>query len=96
MHYDETLVPQTLRMDVPASDVGQEVAVAVLRSDGTAHAWGAESYAFPNWKNPNWDLKRKVYEVTVRVRASGLTASRRFRLDNLASDFAKFSALTPA
>ncbi len=91
--YDPTLVPQTLRYDVPAAETGQEVAIAVLRSDGTAHAWGAESYGFPDWKNPQWQLNQQVYEVTVRAQASGLSTSRRFRLDNLAPDFARFSKL---
>jgi hypothetical protein len=96
LQYDPTMVPATLRFDVPAGEGGQEVAVAVLRDDGTAHAWGAESYAFPAWKNPNWALERQVYEVTVKVRASGIATSRRFVLDNLAPDFARFSRLQPA
>jgi len=91
--YDPTMVPQTLRFDVPAAKVGQEVAIAVLRNDGTAHAWGAESYAFPNWKNPAWELKRQVYEVTVSAQASGISTSRRFQLDNLAYDFRRFGTL---
>jgi hypothetical protein len=95
-HYDQTMVPQTLRFDVPAADVGQEVAIAMLRQDGTAHAWGAESYAFPEWKNPVWQLQRQVYEVTVGVQASGISKSRRFLLDNLAPDFARFGGLRPA
>jgi hypothetical protein len=95
-HYDPTMVPGTLRFDVPATEAGQEVALAVLREDGTAHAWGAESYAYPAWKNPNWALERRRYEVTVKVRASGISTSARFILDNLASDFARFSRLEPA
>ena len=94
--YDPTMLPQTLRFDVPSTQDGQEIAIAVLRDDGTAHAWGAESYAFPGWKNPVWELDRQVYEVTVRAQASGISKSRRFRLDNLAPDFARFSRVEPA
>jgi hypothetical protein len=94
--YDPALVPQTLRFDVPAGDVGYEVGIAILRADGTAHAWGADSYAFQDWKNPAWALGRQIYEVTVRARASGITKTRRFRLNNLAPNFATFSDLEMA
>jgi hypothetical protein len=93
MQYDATIVPSTKRLDVPAGEDGEEVAIAVLRSDGSASAFGAESYAFLDWKNPDWELKRQVYRVTVRARASGVSKSCRFDLDNLAPDFAKFSRL---
>jgi hypothetical protein len=89
--FDPTILPQTVRFDVPSTQDGQEVAIAVLRQDGTAHAWGAESYAFPEWKNPAWELKGQIYEVTVSARASGISKSRRFHLDNLVPDFARFS-----
>jgi hypothetical protein len=82
-----------LRLDLPVSAHGEEVAIAVQRADGSASAFGAESYAFPGWQNPAWELKRQVYEITVRVRASGLETSCRFRLDNLALDFATFGTL---
>ena len=93
VQYDPSLVPQSLRLDVPAGDTGREIGVAVLRSDGTAHAWGAQSYAYVDWKNPDWVLQRQVYEVTVIARASGVTARHRFTLDNLAANFATFSTL---
>jgi hypothetical protein len=96
VQYDPTIVPATKRLDVPAGDGGEEVAIAVQRLDGSASAFGAESYAFPEWRNPDWELKRQIYEVTVRARASGVTKSRRFTLDNLAPDFAKFSRLEGA
>lgn len=95
-HYDQTMVPQTLRMDVPAGGGGQEVGLAILRPDGTAHAWGAESYAYPHWRNSAWALGAQMYELTVRVRGSGVLATRRFSLNNLAPpNFAAFSTLTP-
>lgn len=97
VQFDPTIVPQTLRLDVPAADVGYEVAVAMLTlDDGKAYAWGAESYGFPASKNPAWELKRQVYEVKVIATASGVAKSRRFLLDNLEPDFAKFSRLIPA
>jgi hypothetical protein len=94
-HYDQTMVPQTLRMDVPAGGGGQEVGLAIQRPDGTAHAWEAESYAHADWKNPAWALGAQMYDVTVRVRGSGVSSSRRFSLNNLGPpNFAAFSALT--
>jgi len=96
VQYDRTMVPQTKRLDLAAGEDGEEVAVAVQRADGSAHAFGAESYEFENWSNPNWELRRQVYEVTVHITASGLTHSRRFRLDNTAPDFARFTALVRA
>ena len=91
--YDPMIVPQTRRLDVAAGDAAQEVAIAVLRSDGSAHAFGADSYEFLGWKHPDRELERQVYEVTVRVLASGVSKSRRFKLDNLAPDFGRFSRL---
>jgi hypothetical protein len=69
LQYDPTIVPGTKRLDLPAGDNGEEVAIAVLRLDGSASGFGAESYEFLDWKNPDWELKRQVYEVTVCVRA---------------------------
>jgi len=96
VQYDPTLTPQTRRLDVAAGDTGEEVAVAILRADGTAHAWGAESYAFPGCSNPDWELKRLIYDVRVSVTASGISKNRTVRLDNLTVDFAQFSRLQRA
>jgi len=82
-------VPQTKTLDL-APGRWEEVAVAILRDDGEAFAFGAESYAHNEWRNPAWKLDRGVYVVTVRVEASGLSASGQFRLDNLAADFNRF------
>jgi hypothetical protein len=87
-------VPQTKTLDL-APGQWEEVAVAIQRQDGTASAFGAESYAAPDWRYLGWDLKQGVYDVTVRVESSGISASRRFKLDNLKPDFARFR-LTPA
>lgn len=94
--YDPTVMTSTKRLDIPASDGGEEVAIAFLTSDGAAAAFGAESYAFPGWMNPDWRLERRVYEVSVYVRGSGVSKKRRFSLDNLAVDFARFAMLEPA
>lgn len=68
----------------------EEVAVAVLRDDGEAYAFGAESYAFPEWRRPEWKLERGEYEVTLRIESAGPSATKRFRLDNLTADFNRF------
>ena len=90
LHYDESMVPASRRLDIPPDVDGHELAVAVLRPDGTAHAFGADSYAHFAWKHPDWELERQVYEITVRARASGVTTSRRLWLDNLAPNFDRF------
>jgi hypothetical protein len=77
-------------MDVAPNGHGEEVAVAVLKVDGKAFAWGAESYAYPGWENPEWSLLRGEYEVTIRAEAAGVNATKRFKLNNTLGDFAKF------
>ncbi len=91
---DPALVPQTLVLDLPASGRWEEVAVAVLKADGEAYAWGAESYLFSGWRNPVWRLQRGTYDVTVRLEASGATTASCFKLDNLTTDFARFELRT--
>lgn len=89
--FEESIVPQTVQITLPPTEEGHELAVVFLRDDGTAYAWSATSYAYgAEWRNPEWALERRVYEVTVRVRASGISKRKRFRLDNLSADFARF------
>jgi len=88
--YDIALATASRRVSVAASESGEEVAVAVLRSDGRAFAWGAESYAYPNWEHPDWELQHGTYDVTLKAVASGATVSRRFQLPFLSGDFAQF------
>lgn len=73
----------------PGGD-GSEVAVAVLRADGTAHAWGPESYEYDDWRKPEWELDRGDYELRVRVTAGGAEASKTLRVTFLSDDFAAF------
>jgi hypothetical protein len=93
--FDLALVPDTRRMDVAPNEHGEEIAVAILRDDGKAYAWGAESYAYPGWENPEWSLPRGEYEVLVRVEAAGIGVTQRFKLDNTTSDFARFDLAEP-
>jgi hypothetical protein len=94
-HFDPSLVPQTLSFDVPAGDGGYEVALAIKREDGSANAFAADSYAYQDWNNPDLELEKGTYEVTVAVNGSGVSRSKRFRLNNLTNDFGAFSNLTP-
>lgn len=89
--FDPALAAASRRINVAASGAGEEVAVAVLRSDGRAFAWGADSYAHPGWEHPGWELQHGTYEVTVTARASGLLVRRRFELPFLSEDFAAFT-----
>lgn len=88
--FDPSLVPPSYQLDVSPGDTSQEIAVAVLRSDGEAYGFTAESYQYPEWRNPAWKLEKGQYEVTVMAEASGSRAVRAFRLDHLAGSFADF------
>ena len=83
------LIPKSKVYDLIAGARWEEVAVAVLR-DGEAYGWGAESYAFPNWRNPSWKLDRGEYDVTVTAVAAGKTWSRRFGLAHLSDRLSDF------
>jgi hypothetical protein len=84
------LVPDSRRLDLPAGGRRQEVAVAVLR-DGEAYGWGAESYAFPFWRNPDWRLsERAEYEVVLTIQWAGGTAAERLRLPYLSDEMGAF------
>ncbi len=87
--FDPALVQPSLRLDL-APGTWEEVAVAILRDDGEAFAFTAESYRFPYWGNPEWALERGQYDVTIRVESGGITATAEYTLDNLAADFAHF------
>ena len=76
--YSPALAAESRRWDLAASNRGEEGAVAILRSDGHAYAWGAESQAHPNGANPEWELDYGTYEVTVRVQGSDVDLERRF------------------
>jgi hypothetical protein len=88
--YAPELVPETERRDLPPSTRGSSVAVAILRDDGTASAWGARSYGFRDWRNPEWELSRGEYEVTIRVAFADHSAESTYRLPFTKSDFAAF------
>jgi hypothetical protein len=92
--YSAARAAESRRWDVAAGPKGEEIAVAVLKADGHAYGWGAESQAFPDFGNPAWKLDHGVYEVTVRVRGSGVEAERTFILTFTSGDFEKFSLTT--
>ena len=85
--YDPTLDPP--QQDIGVSKDGEDVAVAILR-EGKAFAFSTRSYAYAEFGNPDWELKRRIYYVVVRVRGSGIDVQRAFRLKYLSNDFAEF------
>lgn len=85
--YDPSLDPR--EHDVRASEDGDEVAVAVLTTAG-AYAWGTESYAYPGWGKPEWEIERGTYRVVVRLDGAGISKEATFKLEYLDEDFAKF------
>ena len=66
--YDPTLDPR--HHDVPVSEDGEEVAVAILLRRGEAFAFSTESYDHPDFANPDWKLDHGTYRIVVRVHRS--------------------------
>jgi len=90
--YDRTLDPP--QHDVPVSQDGEEVAVAILRA-GEAFAFSTESYDHNAWGNPAWRLQRgSTYCIVVGVRGSNVEHKEAFRLEYLTDDFSKFRLLS--
>jgi hypothetical protein len=54
--FEPSLVPGSYRLDIPATSAWEEVAIAVRR-DSEVYAFSAESYAHPDWKQPEWRLE---------------------------------------
>ena len=89
-HFDPGAVSHTMTYDLPAGDRWEELAIAILHQEGDAYGFGANSYQFALWRNPTWQLPRGVYTVTIKLDASGVSKTERFKLDNLKTDFARF------
>jgi hypothetical protein len=51
----------------------------VLR-DGEVYAFSAESYAYPDWRRPEWRLEPGDWEVDVTAASASATATKRFRV----------------
>lgn len=89
--YNPALDP--LEHNVAASDMGEEVAVAILTtvSGAEAFAWSKESYNYPDWANPDLSLDYETtYRIVVRVRGSSVVKEEAFRLDYVSLDFKDF------
>jgi hypothetical protein len=87
--YDPSLIKH--EQDVPVSDDGEEVAVAILLNDGNAFAFSEDSYAHPGFANPAWQLTRGDYRVVIRVSGSNFRECRQdFKLVYEDGDFSKF------
>lgn len=91
---EPSLVPQSQVYDLLAGGRWEEVAVAVLR-DGEAYGWAADSY-FYNWRKPELELDKGVYDVEVRAEWQGKAETRRFRLEYLTGDKFAFRLIEPA
>jgi len=92
--FDPEQVPQSKSLDlVPGRLEG--IAVAVLRHDGTASMFGAESYAGGiGWKHPGWDMQHGVYDVELHVEGAGVSTAR-FKLEFFSPDFSQFHLRAP-
>lgn len=92
--YDPTLDPP--QQDVGVSQDGEEVAVAILR-EGEAFAFSTESYTYPEFGKPEWQLTRPTtYYVIVRVRGYNVDQQQAFELPYLDGNFANFRLRLPS
>jgi hypothetical protein len=86
--YDPSAAPG--QHDVTTDPEGEEVAVAIFRN-GQVFAFSTESYRYPTWGNPAWQLDLKqIYRIVVRVHGEGVRKRETFTLDCLAPNAANF------
>jgi hypothetical protein len=88
--YSAARAAESRRWDLAAGPKGEEIAVAVLKAGGRAFAWGAESQAYPEWANPEWELDYGTYDVTIRVQGSGVEVAGTFALRFRSDAFSEF------
>jgi len=84
--FEQSLVPGSYHLDIPATGAWQEVAIAVRR-DGEVYAFSAESYSYADWKRPEWRLEPGDWEVDVTAESVNASATKRFRLRITTDDF---------
>lgn len=82
--FDNEMVPQSLRFDLPPDEQGEVVAIAIKR-DGNASAFGFTSYSYADPRTlslPGLALPDEEYDVEVRAHAGPVEARRSFVLKN--------------
>ena len=84
--FEQSLVPGSYDLDIPATGAWQEVAIAVRR-DGEVYAFSADSYSYPDWKRPDWRLEPGDWEADVTAASANASATKRFRLRITTDDF---------
>jgi hypothetical protein len=78
--FDPSLVPDSYRLTLPATDQREEVAVAI-GNQGRCSAFSAPSYGAPAWHHPDWELTPGQWKVEVTAtEAEGATARAVFSL----------------
>jgi hypothetical protein len=88
----QALLAESKEMDLAPADEGQEVAIAIIHQDGTAHAYSAESYTLPQpWADPRLALTHQTYIVRVVARSAGEEKEALFELPYLGPDFDEFA-----
>lgn len=91
LEYDPSKVERSKWLDLPPSQAGQEVAVAILRDDGRAFAFSAYSYDADRFGVKDLELSaRGVYEVRVKVSSGGLSKRAVYLLNNQSASFELF------
>jgi hypothetical protein len=88
--FDREALSDSYHFDIGPGKEGSEAAVAILVRDIGAFAFNAESYAYPTFAKPEWELRHADYEVTVTVTSGQIRASRVFSLAYFTDDFAAF------
>lgn len=76
--------------DVTPEGDGEEIAVAILHGE-QMFAFCAESYNYPNWGNPAWQLEPGgTYKIVVRIHGPGVRKKRQFKLGYLTGNPSEF------
>lgn len=98
VEYAPELVPSTKEFDLAPSEDGQEVAVAIVHADGSAHAFSASSYSFMDkeWADPALALEGgTTYSVRISARSAGQEKVCTLELPYLNADFNRFVLRKP-
>lgn len=81
----------TPEQDIPATTDGDEIAVAILRADGSAYVFNNDSYARPGFDGPKRQLATGDYRIVARVTGANFAeCSREFKLAFEDGNFSKF------
>lgn len=88
--------PEELKttVDIYPGDVEQLDLAIRVDQEQHAYGWNNETYFYPDWRNPNYQLNSGCYLIRVTVTSSGRKCIGSFRIDNDGA-FADFDLAEP-